>query len=128
MSTTKDTEESIELALRVEDAILRLDARLSTRAAFDREGDGGMRWRSLVAEWRSCVQRFGPGSASARGVLLELVREARRSPSRPARGRVLCAWRRASGWWVVGDNGACLSGVAGDTEIEVLTVALESAP
>jgi hypothetical protein len=60
------TDETDELALRVEAAIVRLDARL-------RESE---RWRSLVAEWRRCVQLFGSGSSAARGVLLDLVRVA----------------------------------------------------
>lgn len=57
------SEEACALALRVEAAIKKLDARLAAREE----------WRDAVAEWRHCVQRFGPGSASANGVLLCMI-------------------------------------------------------
>ena len=118
------TEADLALWLRVEAAIRRLDARLSIRAAFESAGDGGMRWRELVAEWRECVQLHGPGSASARGVLLDLVREAWGPGCRVdtgvfAHGDARVEVYPAREKWVEFE---------GDTLGEALTVAMESAP
>jgi hypothetical protein len=109
------TDETDALALRVEAAIARLDARL-------RDSE---RWRSLVAEWRECVRQFGSGSASARGALLGLLRE--------AWGKCLFAVHdRRIGMWTIMDSSMrpllCGEHVWHDTEISAQHYALESAP
>ena len=111
-----DSEESLALALRVEDAIKRLDARLASSAS----------WRSAVAEWRACVQRFGADSASARGALLGMVRGAWGQPD-----ACTVAYLGDEPLWCVRwpkFHGFFYAARDLDTELEALTVALESAP
>lgn len=94
-----------------------LDRVLPTRGP---DPDGGNTLAALADQWVDASDRYGPASSPARGVLLDLVREAWGLPG-------VTTYLREDGWRVsLGDLRHQIGAYA--TEIEALLAALADAP